>query len=415
MASLPIAHMDFVLNPNLYITTRDNEVEIHIPHYAKEVKANVGIKKLLNFFSSSKNKEQFLKKFKAEEALFEFLKDSYIILPGSDAEVLSKGLCFEPDSTPFDKVAPVKLKELNYKCALLGMPIEFSTQKDSSTTYGPRIIREALNKKFPVHKEKKQYLIDFEYNQQVRYDNLLACDLGNITHYAQYDTIAEIQIRLRIILSNVVESGAVPIILGGDHAVSFFPIEYLSKYYDQIGVIQFDAHSDLYISPNQFADNLTHANVFSHVSALPNIASILQLGVRTFSGVPAGLKMKQDMKVNHISSFAMMDCNEILVQNVLQKDLPYYISVDLDVLDYSVAPEVNVPVIGGINFYKLMKYYKFLLENYNIVGVDFVETVKGKNGFNYAAESAARLILITMFHFSAATEPLIATAYDYQE
>ena len=172
---------------------------------------------------------------------------------------------------------------------------------------------------------------------------------------------------LRMIQSHVekiIEANKIPIMIGGEHLVSLAPVKALSKKYDDLNIIHFDAHTDL--REEYLGEALSHATVMRRIYDQVGIGKINQFCIRS------GLKEEFEWakKHTHLEKFTY-NTLESCVRRL--KDKPVYITIDLDVLDPAVFPGTGTPEPGGINFHHMLEIIGILSKLENVVGLDVVE------------------------------------------
>ncbi len=177
-----------------------------------------------------------------------------------------------------------------------------------------------------------------------------------------------------------------PIILGGEHTISAFPIRACKKHHKNVSVVHFDAHADL--RDEYEGVKLSHACVMRRVveAGVP----IIQIGIRNHSLEEAefissaGLHKPYYAHLIHSSDYWMEEAISFLTDDV-------YISFDVDAFDASVMPSTGTPEPGGMDWYQVTRFFRKLCESKKIVGADFVELapIKGLNGPDF---TVAKLI-----------------------
>lgn len=186
-------------------------------------------------------------------------------------------------------------------------------------------------------------------------------------------------------------AGAVPFILGGDHSI---PIPVM-RAYDDIGtmcVVQFDAHLDYRDEVNGVKEGLSSS--IRRASELDYVGDIVQIGLR-------GLGSARDQDVqdamerrNIFITAAEMYKNGL---DEVTKRLPqadnYYITFDMDVMDPSIAPGVNSPAFGGIDYWQATGLLWAVARRGRIVGLDMVEIAPRVDTRGLTSMLAARLML----------------------
>lgn len=146
--------------------------------------------------------------------------------------------------------------------------------------------------------------------------------------------------------------------IGGEHLVTLPEIEAVSKFYKDLAIVHFDAHTDL--REEYLGEEMSHSAVIRHISKIVGPKNIKQIGIRS------GMKDEWEfMKENNtlIHEYKELD---------VLKNKPVFVTVDLDVLDPSVMPGTGTPETGGMQFNELLGWFKYL-KNFNIVGADVVE------------------------------------------
>ncbi len=151
---------------------------------------------------------------------------------------------------------------------------------------------------------------------------------------------------------------------GGEHSISIGIIKAFYEHFDNITILQIDAHADL--RPSYEGSPYSHACAVHDAS---QNAHLIQVGIRSMdvSEVeyldPFHCYFAHEM---HNSDLWMLDSIEKMKDNV-------YITIDLDALDPSIMPATGTPEPGGLSWYSTLEYlYKVFTEK-NVVGFDIVE------------------------------------------
>jgi agmatinase len=165
-------------------------------------------------------------------------------------------------------------------------------------------------------------------------------------------------------VNKLIDDNKTPVMIGGEHLVTLAPIKALSKKYDDLNVIHFDAHTDL--REEYLGESLSHATVIRRVHDVLGDNKIHQFCIRS------GLKEEFEWAEKHtnLEKFTFKNLQQCV--NSL-KNKPVYITIDLDVLDPSVMPGTGTPEPGGINFHDMLEIIQNLSNLQNVVGMDIVE------------------------------------------
>ena len=163
--------------------------------------------------------------------------------------------------------------------------------------------------------------------------------------------------------NQVLEDKKIPFMIGGEHLVTLGAIRAVSKQYEDLHIIHFDAHADL--REDYLGEPLSHACVMRRCHELIGDQRIYQFGIR--SGDREEFRWGKD----HVNT-QLFDFEGLKETVESLKGKPVYFTLDLDVLDPSIFPGTGTPEAGGVSFKELLQALK-LVANCNIVGLDVTE------------------------------------------
>ena len=172
--------------------------------------------------------------------------------------------------------------------------------------------------------------------------------------------------------------------IGGEHLVTLPEIKAVSKFYKDLAVVHFDAHTDL--REEYLGEEMSHSAVIRHISKIIGPENLKQIGIRS------GMKEEWEFMKKHntlISEYSQLD---------VLKNKKVFITVDLDCLDPSVMPGTGTPESGGMQFNELMGWFEYL-KNFDIVGADVVELAPDYDTSGVSTAVATKVIrelLMTM-------------------
>lgn len=177
---------------------------------------------------------------------------------------------------------------------------------------------------------------------------------------------AEMIRRVRESVGEVLAKGKFPVLLGGEHSITFGAVAAVQEIYPEIGVLQLDAHADL---RDQYQGSpYSHAAVGRRVA---EIAQLVQVGVRSMS-----VEESRFLREGKVASFSAdftrsrEDWYKIIC-NHLPRDV--YVTIDLDVLDPAFMPATGTPEPGGLTWGEILLLLKEVAKEKSIVGFDVVE------------------------------------------
>ena len=183
-----------------------------------------------------------------------------------------------------------------------------------------------------------------------------------------------------------------PMMVGGEHLVTFPVVKALKEKYPDLHIIHLDAHTDL--RDEFLGRELSHATVLKRCYDILGDGKIYQFGIRS------GDKHEFDFaKAGHVF---MKKFDFEGLENIIEKikDKPVYITIDLDVLDPSIFPGTGTPEPGGVSFKDLLDAMKKFEKLNNVVGADLVELAPMLDSSNVSTVVAAKALreMILLLH-----------------
>ncbi|MDT0691504.1 agmatinase [Salegentibacter sp. F188] len=151
-------------------------------------------------------------------------------------------------------------------------------------------------------------------------------------------------------------------LFGGEHSISIGSIRAFNESFEELTVVQFDAHADL--RPEYEGSKCNHACAVHEASKNTNL---VQIGIRSMD----------------ISESDHMDENQVYFAHDLYEDWQddaigqmtpnVFITIDLDAFDPSILPSTGTPEPGGLFWYETLEFLKTMFKKKNVVGFDIVE------------------------------------------
>ena len=177
-----------------------------------------------------------------------------------------------------------------------------------------------------------------------------------------------------------VASGAVPIALGGDHAMTHPAVRGIHARHGPLTILHFDAHPDLY---DNFEGNpRSHASPFARIMEAGLAKRLVQVGIRTLNAHCRAQASRFGVEIVPMADFTP--------DKVAVLEGPLYISIDLDGIDPSEAPGVSHPEPGGLTVREVLAVLR--RQTAQIVGADVVELNPEFDSHNRTAILAAKLV-----------------------
>lgn len=190
------------------------------------------------------------------------------------------------------------------------------------------------------------------------------CDWGDVEGLANLARYLE---RLAETTKEIRDRGLCPLFLGGDHSISYAPVSVLQAAGD-LCLVWIDAHTDFSPWPGTaFHD---HKQVLRRLSKLHGVRRIVQIGYR---GITVGDERSLCDRAVVVTSSRARGLTEADLLALVPKELPCYVSVDIDAVDPFLAPGTGAPVPDGLHPLHLRRILRTLVRNRRLAGLDVVE------------------------------------------
>ncbi|MBF7016518.1 arginase [Staphylococcus durrellii] len=222
------------------------------------------------------------------------------------------------------------------------------------------------------------------------------------------DEILQVSENLSNAVSDSIQDGAFPLILGGDHSIAIGSISGISKHYDNLGVIWYDAHGDLNVPEESPSGNI-HGMPLRILAGdgddrLVNISNyapkvkpenIVLIGMRDLD-----TGEREYIKNNNINTYTMADIDRLGIQQVINESIDHlkdktdgiHLSLDVDALDPVETPGTGTRVLGGLNYRESHFALELLHNTQLITSMDLVEVNPLIDKNNHTAEQAVGLV-----------------------
>ncbi|MCC2309441.1 agmatinase [Cellulomonas chengniuliangii] len=269
-------------------------------------------------------------------------------------------------------LTPEDLVAAKVDVAVLGVPWDSTAGGRSGTNHGPLALRTIPH--FGSYGFPSQHL-DVRVNP---FDVLTMCDYGDAPiHVGNTPGTFE---SIRKFVGTVVTSGAIPIIMGGDHAITWPAATAVADHYGhgKVGIVHFDAHADVGEDMNgALASHGTPMRKLIDSGAVPG-RNFVQVGLRGYWPDRETLDWMDEhqMRTHFMAEIDRDGFDKVLeraVDEALDQADHLYISLDIDVCDPAFAPGTGTPVAGGITSIDILRAVRRLSAEVGIVAMDVVE------------------------------------------
>ena len=275
-----------------------------------------------------------------------------------------------------------------YDVAVVGAPFDMGTTYRSGARFGPQAVR------------RISALYD-SYSPDIGMDLLEEITIGDAGDiFVIPANIEKTFDQIDLGVSHILDAGAFPVIIGGDHCIGYPDAKALAKYIDgKLGIIHFDRHID---TAETTMDERMHTTHWSHATNIPNIppTNLVQIGIGGWIGNHSGVKVAEERDTTVITMF---DVEELGVDRAMEialeiawKDVDaVYLSFDIDVVDPGYAPGTGTPEPGGMSPREALKAVRMVAKE-GLVGMDLVEISPPYDVADTTSQLGARVIMDTL-------------------
>ena len=280
-------------------------------------------------------------------------------------------------------------ENINADVAVMGAPFDCGSQFRTGSRMGPRGIREASTLFSFGHSGAYDHEDDITY---LPAETTKIIDIGDadIIHTDTNKSHKNIKFGVKKILA----AKAIPVILGGDHSINIPCIEAFEDQ-EPIHVIQIDAHLDFV--DERHGVKYGHGNPMRRASEKSYVTGITHIGIRNVSSTAK--EGYVDAKALGSKIFSVRHFRKLGVEKMLDeipKNRRYYITIDIDAFDPSIASGTGTPSHGGFYYYEVLEFLDGIIKQGNVVGLDLVEVAPDYDQTNSTSTLAAQILMNTI-------------------
>ena len=285
-----------------------------------------------------------------------------------------------PSALPF-RFAGIEDQYAAYEKArvvVLPVPLERTTTYAKGTAKGPCAIIEA-----------SRNMETFDEELQVEtYQKLGIATLEEMD--TEEGSLEQVLANISTAVLSLLKDGKFPLVLGGEHSLTPPCVSAVARKYNDLSVLQIDAHADL---RETYQDNPN-----SHACALRRsleICPAVQVGIRSLSSEEAAAIPKLATKIFWAHDIVTRPTLEWAEEVARALSPNVYLTIDLDGLDPSIMPATGTPEPGGLTWEQVTGLLRVVARRRTIVGMDVVELLPTP-GLHAADFLAAKLIYRTL-------------------
>jgi agmatinase len=249
--------------------------------------------------------------------------------------------------------------------AIVGAPTDDLVSDRPGTRFGPRAIRAAS---CPPGPHLEEAIDAFAELRIVDFGDAAVLPADRDRTHAGIEAL----------VGEVVDAGAIPIVLGGDHSVSEPDVRAVAARHGPVGLVHFDTHTDT--GREVFSVERSHGTPMFRLVAQGHVdpTRYVQIGLRGYWPGPDEFGWQAE---RGITSIFMHDVREQGIDAAVERAVgiagggPTFLTVDVDVLDPAFAPGTGTPEPGGMSSSELLRACRSIAAGVELVGADVVEVL----------------------------------------
>lgn len=301
---------------------------------------------------------------------------------------------FGPDVT-FLGVARCDLDDLSTfegaDIVIIGAPYDAGTSYRAGARFGPKMIR--TTDYLPHDASRPHLTLRVDPLQDLRVVDAGDIEMAGVEGQAALNALERA-------VQTAAEAGAIPLVLGGDHTITWPDVTGVAraKGWGRVSVIHFDAHADT--GDVQWGSLIGHGLPMRRLieSGACRGDRFIQIGLRGYWPEPPTLRWMEEQGMR---SFEMHEVGSRGLDTVLTEAFAIavdesdgvFVSVDLDVVDPGMAPGTGTPEPGGITGRQLLDAVRRIAIELPVVGVDVVEVAPAYDAAEITSFLANRVVL----------------------
>jgi agmatinase len=254
--------------------------------------------------------------------------------------------------------------------AVLGFPFDTATSYRTGARFGPEAVRSASVLLRPYH---GPHAVDV-------FGTLNCVDAGDVP-VAPGDTI-ETFARAQVELTRVVETGAVPLVIGGDHSITLAELRVLVERHGPLALVHLDAHGDTW--DEYFGQPYFHGTTFRRAveEGLIDPHASVQAGLRGPLYAETDIGDAREMGFTVVPAEELRALGAKAYGDLVRArvgDRRAFLTFDVDFCDPTVTPGTGTPEVGGFSSAEAQAYVRALV-GISLVGADVVEVSPAYDG-----------------------------------
>lgn len=270
----------------------------------------------------------------------------------------------------------------NADFAIVGVPFDTGASFRVGSRFAPEAIRGGSVLLRPCDLERGINIFDY----------LSGIDYGDLTVVPGF--IEDTYQRITTSLKTILDTGVIPVLIGGDHSISLPILRAMADKHGPVGLLHFDSHSDTW--DKYYGHRYFHGTPFLRAFEENLIApeKTIQIGMRGGGYNTRDRDFPKSLGFDVITTRQLMKLpHEEVISRINERlqNTKTYLSFDIDILDPAFAPGTGTPEIGGPNTFQILEILRGL-QGINFTGFDLVEVLPAFDHGGITSLAAAGII-----------------------
>ncbi|MFH0776562.1 MAG: agmatinase, partial [Patescibacteria group bacterium] len=238
------------------------------------------------------------------------------------------------------------------------------------------------------------------FNEELDSESYLDFGIGTLPEIQLAQNLPKALDQIEKTVSEVLAAEKFPLILGGEHSLTPGAVRAITRKFGRIAILHFDAHADL--RDGYLGEKFSHAAAMRRCLDNPQVAKIVSVAIRSISIEESDFLKANSDRIKIFWGKDKLHWKLGKIVAALPKNLPLYLSFDLDALDPSLLPATGTPEPGGMFWDETLAILRTVASQRKIVGADLVELAPQQNlpASDFIAAKLAYKILSYAFVFS---------------
>jgi agmatinase len=351
----------------------------------KRFQSLISLQAIIDDIASSKAESDAL------ESFLETLIELELLIPEAEGEPFpQKSITEVPDlvtisGRSFLNCPTATLETCQADLAFFGAPFDFGCTGFPGSRFAPDKLRQFSSELFPYYIDLiEEKCLGWQTYDRKCLAGFTLADLGDIA-FRIGEPLHLFHERTQRTVADLVQSGVLPLMIGGDHGCTLATLRALKQHYGTIGLIQFDAHSDLAEWDTDLEHH--HGNFLTRAKEENLLSHLIQVGVRDWACQPS------TSADHHVFPIRTLQNQLDELQRCINPEISYFLSLDIDVIDPAFAPGTGTPEPGGLTPNQMLALLDLVQQRARLIGADLMEINPMKDQGDMTLHLASHLLI----------------------